>query len=143
MMRSLSKSKPFSLLVLLACLATASLAADAYTKSITVDKSADQVFAAADRVLNKHREFSILERNEQRHVLRFLWGAMGGGTMGEHISADYAVMVVETSADGAKTTVRLTVGRVDAAAASSPRGYPDRTFSKRFFRMLRDELQHS
>jgi hypothetical protein len=119
-----------------------SISAEEHSKKKIFAKTPDEVFAAAERIVKNGPGVELLERDAQRRLLRFRWRTMEGrfSVVGEGVSSDYAIFVAEAEPRSGKTIARLTFGQVAVSSSGAWHSYPDRNCSKRFFRMLQNEL---
>ena len=125
------------------CLITVPGRCDEYVQTKTLKKDPDRIFQAARDIVRRYGLGTVLESDQQRHVLRLLVSESRGWWMNEKYAASYAVFTLESKGNGSTTKARLAVGQIDTQRAFTmpkPNNLQAVSFSKTFFRLLKNEL---
>ena len=122
--------------------------AQEFVKTKVLDKTPDQVFAAAEQVARQNG-ITVLERDERTRTLRLRLRSFQSSSIREQYAGAYAIFTAEPDLEhGGKTKAWLKVGNIDVphtgfppASMTGQRQIPEPAFSKKFFKQLKKELK--
>jgi hypothetical protein len=122
--------------------------AQEFVKTKVLDKTPDQVFAAAEQVVRQNG-IAVLERDERSRTLRLRLRSFQSSSIREQYTGAYAIFTAEPDLEhGGKSKVWLTVGQINVPQTGLPPAsitrqtqIPEPAFSKKFFKQLKKELK--
>lgn len=136
--------RSFLTLCLLSACAFHPVHAEEYVKSKSYANPPEQVFAAAQRVVQKI-DAKILELDKDKHLVRFQTVGPSRQWINESPSAQYAIFAVVTDSPQ-KSIATLRVGQIGNVAATPPNLKPthvlESAFARKFYKLLAIELKH-